>query len=92
MLFKKTRDAGFPAFFVPPSRSRGADEAQRRDATEGQEGGTGKMRFAEIRDYSRWDSHVSTLSKPLSELGPGCQGRLWDDLSQRNFLHFSTRK
>ena len=24
---KKTRDAGFPAFFVPPSRPRGADEA-----------------------------------------------------------------
>ena len=52
---KKTRDAGFPAFFVPPSRPRGADEAKRRDATEGQEGGTGKMRFAQIRDYSRWD-------------------------------------
>ena len=52
---EKTRDAGFPAFFVPPSRPRGADEAKRSDATEGQEGGTGKMRFAFIRDYSRWD-------------------------------------
>jgi len=48
--FKKTRDAGFPAFFVPPSRPRGADEAEHSDATEGQEGGTGKMRFAAIRD------------------------------------------
>ncbi len=47
--------AGTPAFFVPPSRPRGADQAERRDATEGQEGGTGKMRFAIIRDYSRWD-------------------------------------
>jgi len=46
----KTRDAGFPAFFVSPSRPRGADKAERRDATEGQEGGTGKMRFALIRD------------------------------------------
>jgi hypothetical protein len=52
---KKTRNAGFPAFFVPPSRPRGADKAERSDATEGQEGGTGKMRFAFIRDYSRWD-------------------------------------
>jgi hypothetical protein len=51
----KTRDAGFPAFFVPPSRPHEADQAERRDATEGQEGGTGKMRFAFIRDYSRWD-------------------------------------
>ncbi len=31
---KKTRDAGFPAFFVPPSRPRGADEAKRRNAAE----------------------------------------------------------
>ena len=53
--FVKTRDAGFPAFFVSPSRPRGADKAVRSDATEGQEGGTGKMRFAFIRDYSRWD-------------------------------------
>jgi len=55
IIKEKTRDAGFPAFFVPLSRPRGADQAQRRDATEGQEGGTGKMRFAIIRDYSRWD-------------------------------------
>jgi len=48
--FVKTRDAGFPAFFVSPSRPRGADKAQRSDATEGQEGETGKMRFAIIRD------------------------------------------
>jgi len=47
---EKTRDAGFPAFFVPSSRPRGADQAECSDATEGQEGGTGKMRFVEIRD------------------------------------------
>ena len=47
---EKTRVAGFPAFFVSPSRPRGADKAKRRDATEGQEGETGKMRFALIRD------------------------------------------
>jgi hypothetical protein len=47
---EKTRDAGFPAFFISPSRSRGADQAERSDATEGQEGETGKMRFAFIRD------------------------------------------
>ena len=52
---KKTRDAGFPAFFVSPSRPRGADKAERRDATGGQEGETGKMRFARIRGDSRWD-------------------------------------
>ena len=67
----KTRDAGFPAFFVPPSRPRGADEAQRRDATEGQEGGTGKMRFKrglEARSGEQiFDLRTSEGLKPEAE-------------------------
>ncbi len=63
---KKTRDAGFPAFFVPPFRPRGADQAERRNATEGQEGGTEKMRFAFIRGEI---SHASTPSHLPSRIG-----------------------